>query len=853
MKKMTSFEIRQTWLKFFEAKQHEIIKSASLIPNNDPTLLWINAGVSPLKALFDGTVKPQNPRLANVQKCVRTNDIDNVGKTARHHTFFEMLGNFSIGEYFKKEAIAFAYELLISEQYFAFDKELLYFTYYPTDLDTKNLWLELGIEDNHLIPVEGNYWEIGPGPSGPDTEIFFDRGSSYDQRGPELIKEDIENERYIEIWNIVFSQYNAKENTARENYEELPHKNIDTGAGLERFACVLQSTKTNFETDLFYPIIKSLEKITNINYDGQVSFKVIADHIKALVMMISDGAVFANEGRGYILRRLLRRSLKYGRTLGLNDPFMYKLVESVNEIMGLTYPEVLEMQGIVQKLIKKEEQKFLETLISGEKKLQELLLNNSKISGEDCFKLYDTYGFPIELTKEYANEAGLEIDEAGFYESLEVQKRRSKDGRTNKTSMNEQNKEYLNCNVSSEFIGYDTYKISAKVMQVFSEGIVLDKTPFYATKGGQVCDSGTINGYDVLDVILLPNGQHLHKLNSKDGFNFGVNDLVECIIDLEKRNLTCANHSATHLLQYALQEVLGLQVKQQGSRNNEYTTRFDYNNYEEPKLEELLKIEEIVNELINQELAVEVTSMSLKEAQALGAKALFEDKYGEIVRVVKMGPSIELCGGTHVVNTKLIKHFMIISNQSIGSGTYRIECITGDIKNKVFNYLPQGFLQALSKYKELFNKDFPFDYSGSYLDLINAREVTKEINKKIMEFNQQNSQLGLQNLVAEYIKKHEKHLKKQVVSFDNIDIKDGKLLLDLLFNQLDLQELILLITSEEKVNYFIKSASNNAKKIINAINELSSGRGGGKDSFATGASTNKAELLDNIEKLSELL
>ncbi|OHE32628.1 MAG: alanine--tRNA ligase, partial [Tenericutes bacterium GWD2_38_27] len=376
---MTAAEIRDTWLRFFESKKHKIEASASLVPQNDPTLLWINAGVAPLKKYFDGSEKPSNPRLTNVQKCIRTNDIDNVGKTARHHTFFEMLGNFSIGDYFKKEAIEWGLEILTDPKWFGFPVEKLYMTYYPDDLEARDQWIRLGVDPSHIIPRADNFWEIGSGPCGPDTEIYFDRGDSYDKRGKELIELDLENERFIEIWNIVFSQFNSKPGLKREQYPELPNKNIDTGAGLERFACVIQQTKTNFETDLFFPIIKHTEEISKIKYTGQMAFKVIADHIKALTFAISDGAILSNEGRGYVLRRLLRRAVKYGRTLNLTEPFLYLLVDDVVSTMGVFYTNLKETQSIVKKLVLKEEQKFLETINEGEKHLLEAIEKEGKV------------------------------------------------------------------------------------------------------------------------------------------------------------------------------------------------------------------------------------------------------------------------------------------------------------------------------------------------------------------------------------------------------------------------------------------------------------------------------------------
>lgn len=690
MKFMTAKEIRETWLDFFESKKHKIEQSASLIPQNDPTLLWINAGVAPLKKYFDGTEKPTNPRLANVQKCIRTNDIDNVGKTARHHTFFEMLGNFSIGDYFKEEAIAWGYELLTDKKWFGFEKDKLYITYYPDDIEAKNIWMSLGVEQSHLIPREDNFWEIGSGPCGPDTEIYYDRGPLYDTRGVELIEEDIENERYIEIWNIVFSQFNAKEGIERSLYKELPNKNIDTGGGLERFACVIQQTETNFETDLFFPIIKHIENLTSTKYEGQMAFKVIADHIKALVFAISDGAMLSNEGRGYVLRRLLRRAVKYGRKLGLTKPFLYMLVDDVVEMMGVFYENLHDTKDIVKKLVLKEEEKFLETISDGEKHLLDAIdKEDQKISGETAFKLYDTYGFPIELTLEYALEHQVEVDLEGFKKALEAQKNRSRSARSTSGSMKAQEEAYLKFTEPSIFIGYDVLQSESKVIRVFDEGIVLDQTPFYATSGGQVHDEGYINGYKVMDVFKLPHGQYLHKVEGE----FEEGDVVLAIVDAKKRLKTIRNHSAAHLFHQAIKDLFGKHANQQGSQVSPKSWRFDFNHFETESDSKVLEVEKLVKHyILEKPLDVIIREMPIEEAKKLGAMALFGEKYGDVVRVVDMTWSKELCGGTHVSNTKEIIDFAICSYESIGSGIYRMEGVTGtNVKEQVKEFMHNLF------------------------------------------------------------------------------------------------------------------------------------------------------------------
>ena len=427
MRNLKSYEIRNMWLNFFKSKGHYIEPSANLIPQNDPTLLWINSGVAALKKYFDGSEVPPYTRITNAQKSIRTNDIENVGKTARHHTFFEMLGNFSIGDYFRNEVIPWAFELLTSEKYFGIPLEKLYITYHPSDKDTYNLWIKMGVIPSHLVPSEHNFWEIGEGPCGPNTEMYYDRGEKYDPEhlGEKLIFEDLENDRYIELWNIVFSQYNAEIGKKREEYKELPHKNIDTGAGLERLCCIFQDTETNFETDLFYPYIEEVAKYASHPYEGEykMAYRVIADHIRACTFALSDGATFSNEGRGYVLRRLLRRASRYLRKLGITKPFLYTLVHLVTLVMEDYYPELKDSEEKVAKMIKFEEEKFQKTLSSGEAILNEFISdakknNSAMLSGKEVFKLYDTYGFPFELTKEIASENNLEVDEKGFVEEI---------------------------------------------------------------------------------------------------------------------------------------------------------------------------------------------------------------------------------------------------------------------------------------------------------------------------------------------------------------------------------------------------------------------------------------------------
>ena len=504
MKKLKGNEIINMYLNFFSERGHTIIESASLIPKDDPTILWINAGVTPLKKYFDGTIVPKNRRLTSCQKCIRTGDIESVGRTARHHTFFQMLGNFSIGDYFREDAITWAYELLTSPKYFDIDKDRLYVTVYTHDDDTYNLWLKLGIKKDHLVRLDGNFWEIGPGPSGPDTEIFYDRGEKYDKehKGISLLQNEEENDRYIEIWNNVLSQFNATEGLKREDYPELPSKNIDTGMGVERMACILQETETNYETDLFMPIMKGIEEIAHIPYTGQMEFKVIADHIRTLTFALADGAVFENVGRGYVLRRLLRRASRMGRKLNINRDFLSDLVDIVVDNYKEIYPYLVGETSKVKELITKEELLFQKTLLSGEKHLEELFKSNTKvINGKDAFKLYDTYGYPIELTIEAALEKGFTVDTEEFKLYMNAQKTLARNSRKVESSMNMQNDALINFKEESKFVGYDKLGLETEVIAIMKNNefvdsssdecyIFLKENPFYAESGGQVADSG---------------------------------------------------------------------------------------------------------------------------------------------------------------------------------------------------------------------------------------------------------------------------------------------------------------------------------------------------------------------------
>ena len=703
MKELTSSQVRQMYLDFFKSKGHSVEPSASLVPVNDPTLLWINSGVATLKKYFDGSVVPENPRITNAQKSIRTNDIENVGKTARHHTMFEMLGNFSIGDYFKNEAIHWAWEFLTGAEWLAFDPEKLYVTVYPKDTEAKRIWRdEVGLSEDHIIDVEDNFWDIGAGPSGPDTEIFYDRGEEFldiPEDDPENYPGG-ENERYLEIWNLVFSEFN---HTPEDTYEPLPHKNIDTGMGLERVVSIIQDAPTNFETDLFMPIIHAVEALgTNVKYGDapqtDVSFKVIADHIRALSFAIGDGALPSNEGRGYVLRRLLRRAVMHGKKLGINEAFLYKLVPVVGEIMVSYYPEVLQQKDFIEKVVRTEEERFHETINEGLSMLNEVIkevkdAKGDTLDGKIIFKLYDTFGFPVELTEEVAEDEGLKVDHAGFETEMEAQRERARSARSKETSMGVQSALLTDIKVESKFVGYTELTHDSELFVIIqgdalvneaSAGtaeLIFAETPFYAEMGGQIADRGYVKNTagevvaNVVDVKKAPNGQFLHKVEVLAPLAEG--QIYQLQVDERMRTRILKNHTATHLLHRALKDVLGEHANQAGSLVAPGHLRFDFTHFGQVTSEELARMEAIVNEKIWEAIPVVTIETDIDTAKNMGAMALFGEKYGKEVRVVNIGDySIELCGGTHVANTEDIGIFKIVSESGIGAGVRRIEAVT---------------------------------------------------------------------------------------------------------------------------------------------------------------------------------
>ncbi|HEL2651011.1 TPA: alanine--tRNA ligase [Streptococcus suis] len=872
MKNLSSAQIRQMWLDFWKSKGHSVEPSANLVPVNDPTLLWINSGVATLKKYFDGSVIPENPRITNAQKSIRTNDIENVGKTARHHTMFEMLGNFSIGDYFRDEAIEWGFELLTSPEWFAFPKDKLYMTYYPDDVDSYNRWIALGVEPSHLIPLEDNFWEIGAGPSGPDTEIFFDRGTDFDPEniGIRLLEEDIENDRYIEIWNIVLSQFNADPAVPRSEYKELPNKNIDTGAGLERLAAIFQGAKTNFETDLFLPIIREVEKISGKTYDpdgDNMSFKVIADHIRALSFAIGDGALPGNEGRGYVLRRLLRRASMHGQRLGITEPFLYKLVETVGNIMESYYPEVLEKRAFIEKIVKSEEESFARTIHTGSQFAEQLMdklaaEGKSEIDGRDIFKLYDTYGFQVELTEELAEHRGMTLDIAGFEAAMKEQQDRARASVVKGGSMGMQNETLAAITEESTFVyGQIALEASLSVIvadnartEAVSEGqalLVFDQTPFYAEMGGQVADHGFVKNAagdivaTVIDVQKAPNGQPLHTVELSASISVGQTYTLE--IETKRRKGVEKNHTATHLLHAALHNIIGEHATQAGSLNEQDFLRFDFTHFEAVTAEELRRIEEEVNEQIWNAIPVVTVETDIDTAKEMGAMALFGEKYGKEVRVVTIGDySVELCGGTHVSNTAEIGIFKILKEEGIGSGTRRIIAVTGREAFLAYRDQEDALKEVAATIKSPQIKEVP--------------NKVESLAQQVRDLQKENAALKEKAAaaVAGDVFKDVKDANGIRYIASQVQVSDAGALRTFADNwkQKDYSDVLVLVAAiGDKVNVLVASKSSDvhAGNLIKVLAPIVAGRGGGKPDMAMAGGSDASAIQTLLNSVAENL
>ena len=871
MKYLGLHDIRREFLKFFESKGHLILPSFSLIPKNDKSLLLIGAGMAPMKKFFTGEEVPPSKRVTTCQKCIRTGDIDNVGLTDRHATFFEMLGNFSFGDYFKHEVIPWAWEFLTVN--LEISKEDLWVTVYHEDDEAYNIWKDvIGIPEEKIIRLgkDDNFWELEVGPSGPCSEIYVDRGLEY---GSEDERPGGEGDRFIEVWNLVFTQFDKDE---EGNYNPLSHPNIDTGMGLERIATVLQKTDNIFEIDAIKDIIGEIAKVSGKKYGedkkADISFRVITDHIRAMTFMISDTIVPSNEGRGYVLRRLIRRAARHGRKLGIKRAFLFEIADMVMDSWGEQYKELKENRESIKEIIRREEEKFLETIDGGLVRLnahiEEMKESGEKLlDGKKAFKLYDTYGFPVDLTEEILKEEGLDVDMAGFEEEMNLQKNRARAARDDKNVgwANQDNK-HLFEGLSNEFLGYEKDECQGNIIRIISDDdeivdsinqgekgiVILDKTTFYGESGGQVGDTGEIISdkfkLKVTDTKKTKDGLHLHFVEVEEG-NLEKSP-VKALIDVKRRNNIRRNHSVTHLLHRALKDVLGNHVNQAGSLVMPDRMRFDFSHFEAMSKEEIEKVEKIVNEKIFEALPVDTKITSLDDAKEMGAIGLFEDKYHDEVRVLSMGDySRELCGGTHVSNTSQISMFKILSESGISNGIRRIESITGPAVLKYLNELKDEQEEIAKELKS--NKDEILQKIK--LNNKNLKEANKEIER--LEHEMAKDQIsGLMDSV-----KNKNGINYVVKKFEGVDVNTLRDLADEVRNKVGSVVVLFATVNDDKLN-FVCAVSKDlvekkiaAGKLIKEVAKVAGGGGGGRPDMATAGAKDLGKVEEALNKLSELL
>ena len=879
LKQLDSAQVRRMYLDFFQQHGHKVMPSQSLVPVNDPTLLWINSGVATMKKYFDGKVVPDNPRMTSSQKSIRTNDIENVGKTARHHTMFEMLGNFSVGDYFKNEVIPWAWELLTSDDWFGFDPARLYITYYPKDHDAYNKWREVGVAEDHLIADEDNFWDIGQGPSGPDTEVFYDRGQEFNN----LAEDDPEsypggeNERYLEIWNIVFSQFN---HTPENTYEPLPHKNIDTGMGLERVVSIFENAPTNFETDLFMPIIKQVAALSagkqyEADKGDDVQFKIIADHIRTITFAIGDGALPSNMGRGYVIRRLLRRAVVAGKKLGIDEPFLAQLVPTVGKIMEDYYPEVLQNADYIASVIKSEEDRFSATLNGGLNLLNSVIADakqngSNQIDGRTAFKLYDTYGFPIELTKEYAADEGLTVDQKGFEAAMTEQQNRARNARDMDNGMGVQTDLWTDFKEDSKYVGYTDLTVDdAKVIGLAHDGqqadsaepsdqnieVIFDTTPFYAEMGGQVADTGDIiDNYGekvgrVVDVQHAPNQQNLHRVELTSPIKKGAR--YKLVVDRARHLKIEKNHTATHLLDQALRNVLGGHTQQAGSLVEAHYLRFDFNHFGQVTAKDLATVEAMVNEQIFKEIPVTTVETDIDSAKEMGAIALFSDKYGDKVRVVKIGDyNTEFCGGDHVKNTNELGLFKIVSEGGVGAGVRRIEAVTSSDAYDFLQKRNAMLEEVAGDLKAAQIKEVPHQVANLQEELKQANKQVEALQAKIAAQQANNVFDDVQEtkkgkLIAAEVKVAGMGQLRQLA--DSWRAKDLSDVL-VLGTANDGKANLLVAVSDEKVKAGLKAGD-----LIKAIASAIKGGGGGRPNLAQAGGKDPAGIPAALKLAKEYL
>jgi alanyl-tRNA synthetase len=874
MKKYGVNELRRMFLDFFESKEHLKMKSFSLVPHNDNSLLLINSGMAPLKPYFTGQEIPPRRRVTTCQKCIRTGDLENVGKTARHGTFFEMLGNFSFGDYFKHEAIAWCWEFLT--EVVGLDADRLYPSIYENDEEAFEIWnKEIGIAPERIFRFgkEDNFWEHGSGPCGPCSEVYYDRGEQYGCGKPGCTV-GCDCDRYMEIWNNVFTQF---DNDGKGNYTELTQKNIDTGMGLERLASVVQDVDSIFDVDTVLELRTKVCEIAGVSYkedyDTDVSIRIITDHIRSATFMISDGIMPSNEGRGYVLRRIIRRAARQGRKLGIQGTFLAALSNTVIEGSKDGYPELEEKKEFILNVLTQEENKFNKTIDQGLSILMEMeekltREGNKELSGEDTFKLYDTYGFPIDLTKEILEEKGFSVDEEGFRAAMEEQKAKARKARkvTNYMGADVTVYESIDPSVTSEFVGYDrlvhdsvisVLTTETELVEALTDGevgtIFVDETPFYATMGGQAGDIGVIrseNGtFQVEETVKLLGGKVGHIGRMTSGM-FKAGDTVTLEVDAERRNATCKNHSATHLLQKALRMVLGSHVEQSGSYNDGERLRFDFSHFSAMTAEELVKVEQIVNEKIAENIPVVTEVLTLEEAKKTGAMALFGEKYGEKVRVVEMGDfSKEFCGGTHVGSTGLISSFKIISESGVAAGVRRIEALTGSSVSKYYAELEEK-LEEASKIL----KTTPVNLLDRCGHLMAELKALQSENESLKSKAAKDALGDVMNQVKDV--KGTKLLASKVSGVDMNGLRD---LGDQLKEKLGEGVVVLASDKDGKVNLIAMAtdgamaAGAHAGNLIKSIAGLVGGGGGGRPNMAQAGGKNPAGIDAAVEEAAKVL
>ncbi|MCN7595109.1 alanine--tRNA ligase [Escherichia coli] len=860
MSKSTA-EIRQAFLDFFHSKGHQVVASSSLVPHNDPTLLFTNAGMNQFKDVFLGLDKRNYSRATTSQRCVRAggkhNDLENVGYTARHHTFFEMLGNFSFGDYFKHDAIQFAWELLTSEKWFALPKERLWVTVYESDDEAYEIWeKEVGIPRERIIRIgdnkgapyaSDNFWQMGDtGPCGPCTEIFYDHGDHIWGGPPGSPEED--GDRYIEIWNIVFMQFNRQ---ADGTMEPLPKPSVDTGMGLERIAAVLQHVNSNYDIDLFRTLIQAVAKVTGATDLSNKSLRVIADHIRSCAFLIADGVMPSNENRGYVLRRIIRRAVRHGNMLGAKETFFYKLVGPLIDVMGSAGEDLKRQQAQVEQVLKTEEEQFARTLERGLALLDEELakLSGDTLDGETAFRLYDTYGFPVDLTADVCRERNIKVDEAGFDAAMEEQRRRAREASGFGADYNAM----IRVDSASEFKGYDHLELNGKVTALFVDGksvdainagqeavVVLDQTPFYAESGGQVGDKGELKGANFSFAVedTQKYGQAIGHIGKLAVGSLKVGDAVQADVDEARRARIRLNHSATHLMHAALRQVLGTHVSQKGSLVNDKVLRFDFSHNEEMKPEEIRAVEDLVNAQIRRNLPIETNIMDLEAAKAKGAMALFGEKYDERVRVLSMGDfSTELCGGTHASRTGDIGLFRIISESGTAAGVRRIEAVTGEGAIATVH----ADSDRLSEVAHLLKGD-----SNNLADKVRSvLERTRQLEKELQQLKEQAAAQESANLSSKAIDVN--GVKLLVSELSGVEPKMLRTMVDDLKNQLGSTIIVLATVAEGKVSLIAgvsKDVTDRVKagELIGMVAQQVGGKGGGRPDMAQAGGTDAAAL-----------